>query len=327
MRVLALVFGLLAAGAASAQTTAFRDERLAPIEDPLRVEFAAAAAELDAQRLGQAITLAAEAADWQIVSQVPGRLELRHTVSDRYVAFVALSYDATGATIRYVNSANLLYAEGAQTLQGASVTAIHRNYNIWVRQLAAALAARFEPRQTAAVEAAPPPVEAPQADAQQAEPQPAPPRDPAAARSIVFRLSGTNLAMESSDWQRFSAEWFKSMGEAASRIGAQYSLQQADRPLAGAPGTLVSVYVNRFRFVAPGARFAFGVMTGNAHMDVTVTLTDLSTGTLLATRSYKTASRGSQGIFSPVTDKQVRAVADQIATEVAASGTQLGRSP
>jgi hypothetical protein len=122
--------------------------------------------------------------------------------------------------------------------------------------------------------------------------------------------------MQSQNWIPLVAEWQKAMTEATDTMATRLSVQDGEPRATGEPGTLVAVYVNSFRYVSPGARFAVGVFTGNAHINSTVRFMDLKTGELMGERSYSSASRGIQGVFAPMTDRQVRAMANQIVAEI-----------
>jgi len=134
-------FGVLLAwtGAALAQSSEFRDFRLARIDDPLRVDFAAA---VEPAALKQAIAAGAAASDWQVTRESPGQVELKRDVRNKHSMRIALEYQPRGYTLRYVDSINLLYDEKAVNARGYSHRAIHKNYNVWIRELASAINAR-----------------------------------------------------------------------------------------------------------------------------------------------------------------------------------------
>jgi hypothetical protein len=109
------------------------DQRLALIEDPLQIEFPP----VPVEKVRQAIVGAATGQDWEIKDESLTRFQLTRKVRGQHEVNVELSYDADIYTIRYLDSTNLLYREKDRS--GAPVRAIHRNYNAWVRQLAAAI--------------------------------------------------------------------------------------------------------------------------------------------------------------------------------------------
>jgi hypothetical protein len=57
-------------------------------------------------------------------------------------------------------------------------------------------------------------------------------------------------------------------------------------------------------------------LTGNAYVDSSVQFRNLKTGALLGERKYNTSSSAWQGIFAPMTEKQVQAIATQIVNEI-----------
>lgn len=121
---------LLAPLAAAAQDLG--DQRLAFIEDPLRIEFGSSA-QATPEQIRDAIGRAAAARDWQIANESGTRLELARTVSGKHQMNVAITHDAGGYSLRYLRSVNLLYRE--KDYDGTQVRAIHRNYNAWVSAL------------------------------------------------------------------------------------------------------------------------------------------------------------------------------------------------
>jgi hypothetical protein len=139
MNRLLLVLGLLMPLAVLGQTRDLGDHRLALIDDPLRIDFKAGAPGLTKEKIRQAIPLLAAIKDWKLVSESHDRFELTRTVSNKHRMNVELTYDESGYSIRYLDSVNLLYTDGGQSTRGRGVRAIHKMYNLWVRELSAAI--------------------------------------------------------------------------------------------------------------------------------------------------------------------------------------------
>ena len=119
------------------QAAEFRDSRLAAIDDPLRVEFQGAG--LTKQKIREVIAIVAPSRDWKLLAESDGRFELTRTVSNKHAMRIELAYDSSGYNIRYLESVNLLYKEQEQSLKGRNVRAIHKNYNVWIKELASAI--------------------------------------------------------------------------------------------------------------------------------------------------------------------------------------------
>ena len=134
-RVLSLI-ALLIPLAVPAQAAEFHDSRLAVIDDPLRVEFPAGAGELTKEKIRQVIAIVASSLDWKPLSEGDRRFELTRTVRGKHTMRIELTYDQGGYAIRYLDSVNLLYDEHKPKLSWASARAIHRNYNVWIGELA-----------------------------------------------------------------------------------------------------------------------------------------------------------------------------------------------
>ncbi|WP_277188072.1 hypothetical protein [Caballeronia sp. BR00000012568055] len=139
---------------------------------------------------------------------------------------------------------------------------------------------------------------------------------PTSARTIVLRMNGSTVATSASDWPRVQTEWREAMQGAsqdASTVFVDETVKQTSRRGAG---TVVDVYVEDFHFVAPGARYTLGIMTGNAFIQAKVSFRDLQSGRVFGERSYNTSSSAWQGIFAPTSDKQARAIAADIVKQI-----------
>lgn len=137
-----------------------------------------------------------------------------------------------------------------------------------------------------------------------------------ASKNVVLNMTGSGVATNSADWEPFKGEWRSAMAAAAAARGATFATQEGAPRAAGEPGTLVVVEVNDYRYLSPGARYGLGVMTGNAFIDSEVRFADLRTGTTLGRRSYDTSSSAWQGVFSPMTGKQVEAISQEVIAEI-----------
>jgi hypothetical protein len=94
---------------------------------PGRVDVPVVASPDGVGRMRKAILLAANRRMWQVVSERPGSLELRHVKAGKHAAIVRVEYDATGFQLHYVSSENLDYNPRGPT--------IHWLYNEWVTNL------------------------------------------------------------------------------------------------------------------------------------------------------------------------------------------------
>ena len=127
---------MVASAGAAAQPTEFIDGRLARIDDPLRVQFNDTARAPDPDKFRQTASIAAQTLGWTVLGAKDDRVELARTVSGKHKMHVELLYSERGYVLRYLDSENLLYREDAQTRGGGHARAIHKNYNLWVRELA-----------------------------------------------------------------------------------------------------------------------------------------------------------------------------------------------
>lgn len=131
----------------------------------------------------------------------------------------------------------------------------------------------------------------------------------AASRNIVMTMQRDDDEQSEDDWGYFREEWNEAMTELAAEKNARFTLIDTVTPEFEQPTLWLKTQVHAFRYISPGKRFAFGVMTGNAYMDVEVEFIEMPAGRVLGARRYSTTSKSSEGVFSPVTAKQVQAAA------------------
>lgn len=135
-------------------------------------------------------------------------------------------------------------------------------------------------------------------------------------KHIVFNVMGSKVAIESKDWAGFKTMWHDAMKDEVAAAGGRLIIQEGDMKVSEVPGTLVTIYINDYRWVSTGARFVFGIMTGNAFIDLEISFIDLPSGRRIDERSYNTSSSGGQGMFSAMTEKQVVAICKEIVAEI-----------
>ena len=133
-----------------------------------------------------------------------------------------------------------------------------------------------------------------------------------ATRAIVLNMTGGRDATDSKDWEAFKGIWREALQEEASAAGSTFAAQEGAAKPTGAPGTLLAVNVADFRYISTGARVGLGIMTGNAFVNAEVSFRDLNTGEVWGERHYDTSSSAWQGVFAPMTDKQVHAICKEI---------------
>ncbi|WP_230969162.1 hypothetical protein [Nitrogeniibacter aestuarii] len=130
-----------------------------------------------------------------------------------------------------------------------------------------------------------------------------------AEKTVVMTLTRVDDEQSIEDWQAFRNEWHDALSNLAAENGTQFRLVE-DGDSVDDNAVLIKGTVNGFRYVSPGKRIAFGAMTGNAYMDIGFEFIEVPMGRLLGARQYTTSSRTMEGIFSAMTDRQVRATAD-----------------
>ena len=143
-----------------------------------------------------------------------------------------------------------------------------------------------------------------------------PPLPPSASSKLVLNVNGSAASANSSDWAAFKEEWQANFLEQARIAGVPFEMQDGQPKATGEDGTLLSVHVQDYRFIRPGTRFAVGIMSGNAYIESRLTFSSLKTGEVFGSKSASTSSSAWQGVFSPMTNKQVEAIAVDVYREI-----------
>lgn len=139
-----------------------------------------------------------------------------------------------------------------------------------------------------------------------------------ASKHVVMNITGSKVATESKDWEPLKGEWRSAMKAATDAAGMRFTEQTGNPRPTSEAGTLVVVHVNDYRYLSAGARYGFGIMTGNAYIDSKVRFADLKSNATYGERTYNTSSTAWQGIFSAMTGKQIEAICKEIVTEISA---------
>ncbi|MDQ6627846.1 MAG: hypothetical protein M3Z29_05250 [Pseudomonadota bacterium] len=140
-----------------------------------------------------------------------------------------------------------------------------------------------------------------------------------AASKLVLNIDGSTASVGAGDWQDFKLEWKESFSEQAKVAGLSFEMQDGPPKPTGEDGTLLSVYIEDYRFLRPGTRYAVGIMSGNAYIESKLTFSSLKTGATFGSRSANTSSSAWQGIFSAMTNKQVEAIAVDVVGQLASA--------
>ncbi|MET0290297.1 MAG: hypothetical protein ABW178_11775, partial [Pseudoxanthomonas sp.] len=138
------------------------------------------------------------------------------------------------------------------------------------------------------------------------------PVDPVAingeVRQVVLVVEGSDTARAQDDWADFRALWNDAIRTSSTAAGIQGSVRDSRPSSLDPSGVVVVVRIDSYRYVSTGARYGLGAMTGNAHIKASAQFIEVPGGKIAATRTYDTTSSAWQGIFAPMTTKQVQAI-------------------
>lgn len=136
-----------------------------------------------------------------------------------------------------------------------------------------------------------------------------------AKKNLVVNIQGNGKVRQNDDWIRLRQEWNEALKNEADRAGYRLTESHVANP-AEKEGVGIKINVTNFRYLTPGARYAAGVMVGNAWINSSADYSDLKSGRLIGTRTYDTSSSAWEGVMSAMTQKQVEAIAQQIISDI-----------
>lgn len=143
---------------------------------------------------------------------------------------------------------------------------------------------------------------------------------PSAASKLVLNVSGAPSQVEEEDWKAFQQEWVDNFTEQAAIANVALEVQDGAAKSTGEDGVLLSVFIEDYRFLRPGTRYAVGVMAGNAFIEAKLTYIDLKTGATYGSQTANTSSSAWEGIFSAMTNKQIEAIAVDVFRQMKGGG-------
>lgn len=136
------------------------------------------------------------------------------------------------------------------------------------------------------------------------------------AHKVALTMTGSKAVVEAKEWAGFKEEWRATFADHAKDAGIAFVWQDGPTRPAADAGTLVSVYVNDYRQVGIGARIFLGIMTGNAHIDAKVSLSNLNSGEPFGDQVYNTSSSAWAGVFAKMTPQQLDAITSEVFREI-----------
>lgn len=143
----------------------------------------------------------------------------------------------------------------------------------------------------------------------------------AAKTNLIVSFKGAPEVESDSDWHLFKGAWAGALKQEAAAAGYTASEQGTPSALSD-KGVLMVINVSKFRYLSAGARYAGGIMVGNAWVDSQADFLDLKTKQKLGYRTYETSSSAWEGVMSAMTEKQLQAISKQIIADIKAAKAQ-----
>lgn len=143
-------------------------------------------------------------------------------------------------------------------------------------------------------------------------------------KTAALLITASPDIQSSADWQTFRAEWRTAFAVAASARSVQFLYLDGAAAAEQPPGTVLArLSVKDYRYLTSGARYGFGIMTGNAFIDADAEFFEFPGRRSMGTRHYTTTSTAWEGIFSAMTDKQVMAISNAMIEDMIGNGPVL----
>jgi len=141
-----------------------------------------------------------------------------------------------------------------------------------------------------------------------------------ATSRLVLNVSGSSETTSATDWDGFKLEWKENFAEQAASAGVAFEMQEGAPRATGEDGVLLYVFIQDYRFMRPGTRYAIGILGGNAFIESKLTFSDLRTGKSYGSQEANTSSSAREGVFSAMTNKQVEAIAVDVLKQIKSAG-------
>lgn len=133
---------------------------------------------------------------------------------------------------------------------------------------------------------------------------------------VGLLVTATPAMRATADWPPFRAEWRNAFKTATAAAGLRMHYFETE-PSENLPGTvLVRITIKDYRHIHTRTRWALGGFTGNAYVEAEAEFIELPSKRSLGTRRYSTSSSFWQSVLSPMTDKQLAALAAAMVQEL-----------
>ncbi|UCP00588.1 hypothetical protein LF844_12505 [Metapseudomonas lalkuanensis] len=140
---------------------------------------------------------------------------------------------------------------------------------------------------------------------------------PTESRSqLVVNFRGSGKATGDAEWARLKSAWRAALESEASTYGLAVSEQAGEIRMGTAPGLLMVIDVNDFRYITEAKHPAFEFWRDNAWVDAEVTYLDAQTAKRYGERTYDTSSPVWEDVLSAKTDVQIQAIAKDMVDEI-----------
>ncbi|MFZ6044708.1 hypothetical protein ACFW0H_01060 [Pseudomonas sp. CR3202] len=132
---------------------------------------------------------------------------------------------------------------------------------------------------------------------------------------LIVNFKAGNEVFRNAHWDQFKSSWRAAIQSEASTYGYSVTEQVGPITTASAPGLLLVIKVNDFRYVTESEG------ADDASIDARVIYLDAQTAKEYGERTYSSSSSAWEGISSERTDVQIQAFAKGIVNEIRSANT------
>ena len=137
-----------------------------------------------------------------------------------------------------------------------------------------------------------------------------------ARRHLLVHLDGSPSAKADPNWHEMEAAVRSQLDRQVFNALYQVTFVGARRTNALQPGLMLEVHISDFNYQEQLPRYFLGPTTSEAWVGTQVSFYDLQSGRPLGNRSYRSSSSGWGGMFSAMSEKQIKAMTKRIVQDI-----------
>ena len=137
-----------------------------------------------------------------------------------------------------------------------------------------------------------------------------------ARRHLLVHIDGSPSAKANPRWQQMEAAMRSHLDHQVFNALYQVTFVEGRRTNPLQPGLMVEVQISDFNYQKQLPRYFLGPTISEAWVGTQVSFYDLQSGRALGSRNYRSSSSGWGGVFSAMSEKQVKAMSKRIVQDI-----------